>query len=90
MSIIVAINLTGIILNIVGVIFIFVFGISPLTRKDVPLWLFTSEEVNNKQNTLHKKNDRYKLLSRIGLLLCIIASIFQMLSCFLPSIYGRI
>jgi hypothetical protein len=83
-------NLTGILLNALEVVLIFVFGISPLTRKEGPVYLYTTEEIDNKKSAINKKDSMYKLLSRIGLLLCIIAAVFQMLSCFLPAICGRI
>lgn len=61
MSVIAVLDLlAGIILNVVGVILIFVFGISSLTRKDCPVFLYSVEEIKNKKSDINQKDIRYK------------------------------
>jgi len=74
----------GIVLNTKGMVLIFYFALSPYI-KSVDFGHFnicpTNEEHNTDSKT-YKKRKKYRLLSKIGLCLCIAGGILQIIALF--------
>ena len=70
-------NIIALFINMVGLVLIFRYGISPMTPKSGRIYLYQRLE---KQNTpMHEKERRYKRLSVLGLYLSLLGMAMQML-----------
>jgi hypothetical protein len=76
------INSLGLTLNLIGVILIFFYGISPMIDTDGNTYRITGEKDENEI----RKARKYKCASRLGLILVIIGFIFQLLGTISPLI----
>jgi hypothetical protein len=70
----------GIFLNMIGVVLIFFYGISPLLKmgKDGSQIFFLNEE-EQKSSPKQKIRKTYKKMSNAGIISCIIGSILQLM-----------
>ncbi len=72
-------NSLGLIIDIIGVILIFCYGISPMLDVNGSVY-FVSEQVDEDEK---KKAMKYKSLSRLGLMMVIVGFILQLISNFI-------
>ena len=76
-------SVSGIFLNTVGIILIFIFGLSPLVDTSGVKMLYTEKVINDKNSKENKKKRKYFLLASIGLGLCITGNILQGIAIYL-------
>ena len=71
-------NTIGLFLDLIGVILIFIYSISPMLDENGTTYM-----VGEQNNNIEKKKVKtYKCLSRIGLILILIGFMFQLISNF--------
>jgi hypothetical protein len=88
MNIAIYFSATGIILNTIGVVLIFVYGISPFLNKhsDGILMAHSIPTLENRESPENKERRKYRFLSRLGLAFCCIGGIFQLVALLFPWI----
>lgn len=69
-------QVSGIILNTVGVVLIFFFGLSPMIRKDGALFVHQNRE-SFKVDKRHKKRQLYIKLALLGLWFCVLGGVLS-------------
>ena len=80
MNVSLILSATGILLNLFGIVFLFAYALSPhLKAMDKGKAFFGT---NQEEPTIYKKRVRQKVLSWIGLLLCVIGLTLQLVSLF--------
>lgn len=77
------ITVAGIFLNTIGVVLIFVYGLSPMIGRDGYVKLYSNEEISNKKSKSSLKKGRYKKAAFAGLLLCVLGGALQIVSAFI-------
>lgn len=70
-------NIFGICLAIVGLFLIYKYGISPRFKKGPRTYIYTKEEVVNKEKRLKNKETDHKKMADIGLWLSIAGMFLQ-------------
>lgn len=73
-------NTLGILLNMLGLILIFKYGISPMTPKSGKIFLYNREELQVKKSKQHKKERIYRNIAVSGLWLSMLGMSLQLIS----------
>ena len=71
-------------MNMVGLILIFQYGISPMSPTGGKIYLYSSEALEKQNTSMHNKERRYKRLSFLGLYISILGMSIQMVLLFVP------
>jgi predicted ABC-type exoprotein transport system permease subunit len=75
------INSIGLVIDIIGVILIFYYGITPMIDENGTVLLAIEQEDDN----LKKKAKKFNFLSRLGLILIVIGFVCQLSSNFIKN-----
>ena len=78
-------SVLGIALNTVGIILIFLFGLSPLVDTGGPKMLYRESVMYDRNSKQNKKKRLYFRLAVTGLLLCVAGNIFQTIGIYLHT-----
>lgn len=73
-------NTIGILMNMLGLLLIFIYGISPMTPKGGEIYIYSDEELKHKNTELHKKERKYIIFSYMGLFISLIGMAIQLVS----------
>ena len=73
----------GLLLNIVGIVLIFKFGLSPFVSTDGFVMLNSEKVINERNSNPNRKKRRYYRLALLGLLMCVLGDILQIISQYL-------
>ena len=72
-------NIIALFINMIGLVLIFRYGISPMTPKSGRIYLYQREALEKQNTPMHEKERRYKRLSVLGLYLSLLGMAMQML-----------
>ena len=73
----VILSILGITINTIGIVLIFVFGLSPFVNTDGNTFIYDDSFLSDRNNNMNRKKRLYRLLSLIGLVLCVVGNILQ-------------
>ncbi|WP_276726615.1 hypothetical protein [Capnocytophaga granulosa] len=72
-----ALNVIALLMNMAGMVIAYMFSISPMTPKGGRIYIYSEEELRQRNTSLHKKERRYKKISLLGLWISLLGMIFQ-------------
>jgi hypothetical protein len=80
-----SITIIGISLNIIGIVLIFVYGLSPFISTGGYVMLHSEKVINDKNSPPNKRKRKYRRLAVTGLALCVTGNLLQMASVYLSA-----
>jgi hypothetical protein len=75
-------TITGILLSTMGVVLIYYFGLSPFLKSHESgyVMIYSREELQDMESKENRRKKIYARLSNIGLLLCVLGGMFQIIA----------